>query len=605
MSVQLSRADGRTIGTDGGFGVLPPNSRTLFAWLDEQPRFVTGTTTRTLKRSKNVGWTTGYVPNTQLLQAIERERPATMHVGADYEPTSKKCFSSQKDVAEAFADMEFPTHNIVERDGRKAAKLYTLSSYTDGVEGPSVGQFVGVGGRRQEEPGVQAHCEMCGWSSRVRERHKDVLKGGYRHTSLADHFEEDHPEVELTSTSSTMWNRPFQADLPKDRDLYSIEEGKRVTDSVTNFSAYQYADGSGEIEHYSTTEAIRTRSGHIISNSQCFSQGRAHCSTPSDTRWNLPLTGLQEVLDGDELSVYDIEEVLYDEESIYISGDYDSETGEWDYSDADVRRSGAASEATKVAVLRDGSGLAIVHDSTASNYHEQTVVFRLEPDMVDSLRRAEDVVETLLKPMEVSEYEAQHDQTVVPADEFQFSNGASGYYDAERLGDVVVRQGEWYFIPAPEGFEPDGAIYKNYHGSWVVPESKEFSTVDGVPGSCLRCENTSFEVDDVAAVCGDCGHAHVDTPLDRETVEWLNEEGLATGIPGDDALGNHRPREVAVHDGALYVRGSIRHLNSEHSMINLRDRWHKAVENTLDGVVLDTSTPDGSGRSGGAIARVE
>lgn len=50
--------------------------------------------------------------------------------------------------------------------------------------------------------------------------------------------------------------------------------------SNNNFRGYQYTDGRGELEHYSTIEAVRTLNGLIISNTQCYSKGYAYCSTP-------------------------------------------------------------------------------------------------------------------------------------------------------------------------------------------------------------------------------------------------------------------------------------------------------------------------------------
>lgn len=65
-----------------------------------------------------------------------------------------------------------------------------------------------------------------------------------------------------------------------------------------NFIGKQYRDGSGKLVHYSTTEAVRTLSGFVVSNTECYAKGWAHCSTPSTTiipsgkRSALPLTTL-------------------------------------------------------------------------------------------------------------------------------------------------------------------------------------------------------------------------------------------------------------------------------------------------------------------------
>lgn len=65
--------------------------------------------------------------------------------------------------------------------------------------------------------------------------------------------------------------------------------------SSRNFKGYQRPDGSGRIQHYSTTEAIRTRSGLVINNAECWSKGWARCSPPraSERDHSLPLTTLE------------------------------------------------------------------------------------------------------------------------------------------------------------------------------------------------------------------------------------------------------------------------------------------------------------------------
>lgn len=609
MSVQKPRADGESVGTDElgsseRATFLPATAGVLLRWLDEQPGFIEVERTYTLRKGED-GWTTGYVSSRRTATAIDRTQHALVHVDADYEPSSRKSFDSQKDVADAWEEMQFPTHNVTERNGRLAAELYTLSSYTTDVEGPSTRRPMYHVGWVVEEPCARVRCMYCqNWKSRDEPTVYDALTGGYRSTSLAEHFREEHPDVELREVTSTRWDcRTVEMPVePEDHTYYKIEEGKRVTESEQNFAGYQYADGSGELVHYSRTEAIRTRSGLVLNNSQCFAKGRAHCTRPSDYTASLPLTGMQEMLDDEDVSIFDISEVLYDQERIYISGDYDSDTGEWDYSDADVRSNGPKTKDTPViAVFEDGSGLAIVYDETAQNYHEQRVGFRLAPDQVDSLRQAEDVTERLLKPVEVSKFEAEGGE-VVGANTFQF-NGTSGFY-SERLGEVAVRQGEWYFIPQDEDFEPDAAVY-HFHqrGGWDLGPIEGLTQVDGVPAECSECGETSFEVEEAYSLCTGCGHPHVDPSRSDDISGFTPDEE-----PFDpDALGSHRPSHLAItEDGEMYVRGSVRHIRQEHPMVNFRDIWHRAVENTLDGVVFDTSTPDSTtGRSGGSIARVE
>lgn len=65
--------------------------------------------------------------------------------------------------------------------------------------------------------------------------------------------------------------------------------------SNNNFRGLQYPDGRGVLKHYSTIEAVRTLSGLVITNTECFSRGFAFCTTPRDSvcpngKEPLPLT---------------------------------------------------------------------------------------------------------------------------------------------------------------------------------------------------------------------------------------------------------------------------------------------------------------------------
>ena len=79
--------------------------------------------------------------------------------------------------------------------------------------------------------------------------------------------------------------------------------------SSNNFRAYQYEDGSGKIMHYRTIETIRTRSGLIFSNAECWSGGFAHCSKPlsSHRDGDIPLNLIRRLIRGTEHDIYDIQ----------------------------------------------------------------------------------------------------------------------------------------------------------------------------------------------------------------------------------------------------------------------------------------------------------
>lgn len=575
MSVQNTRAEGSPPGTDGTEPVverttfLAANSAALLAWLDEQPGFIGVEREFAIKMNRDGEWTTRsrvYKPQT----TIRRSYTGLLLVDPSYEPSKRKSFDSQGDVVEAFVDGKFPTHSIAEFDGRAGAELYTLSSYTTDVEGPSTNVPVYRIGRMSEVPASAFVCSECGWTGQTFNR------GSWTRRTIrkAEEKAEEHNEAEHGGEA-----------------LMHEETGHRVTESEKNFRAVQFPDGSGAVEHYSRIESIRTRSGIYLNNRQCFAKGRAHCSKVSNrvrTRndagrvkyeeredaievYSLPLNGFREMLDGEPESIYDIADVMEAEDG-----------NRW--------------SSTKVAVLESGRGLAAVYDSTANNWHERICGFVLEPPEVAQLQRANDV-EDVLRPNPVAVAEASG-LDFVTADEYSGRGGT--FYNEDLLGSAVIRQGEWYFIPMDEDWSPDTPVYHEYQrGGWDFDHIDGIVGVDALPRECAECGAARFFVDAVRATCKECGQHH----SKAGGVDLTDEDQPFPRRP----LGSHYTREVTVdEEGRIYVRGSVRHIENEHKMLNLRDQWHRAAENTKDGVVFDLSTPDrGLGRSGGGIARVE
>ena len=74
-----------------------------------------------------------------------------------------------------------------------------------------------------------------------------------------------------------------------------------------NFRGYQRPDGSGLLEHYKHIEAIRTRSGMILSDTECHT-GWAKCTKPT-CAYSLPLTKIRENTRNKDFGIYDIVDV--------------------------------------------------------------------------------------------------------------------------------------------------------------------------------------------------------------------------------------------------------------------------------------------------------
>jgi hypothetical protein len=565
MSTQNHRTEESHLGTDRGRTaepyspfVTPHNSQELCSWLDEQPGFIEVQRTTTLyrhDRDSRPDFPTTYAGTSHFkrVTVCEREKTELLHVNQAYEVTSRASHTSQSDVRDAWEEMQFPAHNFGRFEGRQGAELYTLSSYQDHIEGPSEYNTW----TREEEPTTVYHCEVCGQTL-------DSLSGGYRSTGLDDHFAKSHPNLWLTDAR-------YEAHIGGDKlsSLYYEEESGTVrTVSEKNFYAVQFPDGSGVMVHYDTIAAVRTRHGVVLKNRQDFANGRARVTPPSrDERdASVPLSGLRDSdLLGDK-EVFDIAEV----ESY--------ETGESTRYGDDVT----------VAYFDSGGAILFAYDSTAKEFHERHCATRLNEERTTLVRQSENPLDAV-KPDEVLAAEARGLE-VVPADDF---GGDGSPYRDSRLGESVIRQGEWWFVPMDESFSPDEPVYhphaRTSDGKWDLPDSAQY--VDSLPTECADCGASSFEVRPDATACTECGFEHYDA-------DQLNEHGRPS-------LGSHYAREMAFVDGDIYVRGTVKHQRSEHSMFHLEDRWHLAAENLTDFVVFDTSTPSRtSGRSGG-IARVE
>jgi hypothetical protein len=89
--------------------------------------------------------------------------------------------------------------------------------------------------------------------------------------------------------------------------------------STENLVGLQYPDGSGKLKHYAHIEAIRTRSGLLISDSSCYAKGRAKCSTPSCDVY-FDVTSLKSNIRHEDESVYGIREVRDEGEVVFETG---------------------------------------------------------------------------------------------------------------------------------------------------------------------------------------------------------------------------------------------------------------------------------------------
>lgn len=288
---------------------------------------------------------------------------------------------------------------------------------------------------------------------------------------------------------------------------YPVKSGGVIRTSNGNFRGIQHRDGSGRLVHYSTIEAIRTRTGVEIRNAQCWSRGFATCTPPTGVRHRLPLTGLQMLLAATDYDLYDIQTVTSD---------------------------GRGS----VVELPDGSGFYTGRDET---HHSRRawIAFHVSRNEIEALETPSDALH-LLKPGAVKE--------------------------AERRGKQVQRQGEWFFIPTPDGFTPTGEVRKPLRNCRQPDGSLPFSTRDKHLGRHIP-RDKAFHVRKTCPDCGDTRFIDTDTGLDVTC------------------------RNCGTTVGGVYVRGTVRHIRNEHYMLNLGNQWHRAVTHNRAVTVLGDAAP--------------
>lgn len=537
------------------------NAPTLLAWLDESPSFV--------ERTRN--YRRRYTnPDDGLRSTITVERPVTemVYVGGEYEFTDRKSHSNQRDVLDAWLDRKFPTHNIVDEDRGTAAELYTLASYTTGVEGPSVRGRRGMRRRgRTERPGAAFSCTECNWQSMAfdPDRTGRWSNADDRREAAQSHLTSAHPDSEdATFTRIT---------------------GHRTTESEKNYAAYQRLDGAGWVRHYDRIAALRTRYGVVLANRQDFAKGRARVTRPGRDERDayVPLTGMVNYLDqhdGADETVFDIVDVDVHE-----------------YEQSSSRGSYTYTRSWYTLWFDTGAAFLVAYDETAQDHHERRCGFYVPPGEADQFASLTDPQQTL-RPVEVDAHLQRHDDAeVVGAQDYTQANGyghGGKFYTEDRLGRDVIRQGEWYFVPLAADIE---AALDSFDGIDSAPDRRVHVSANDLPRECDSCGEATFDYrPDGIVECNGC-----------ESLWFV--ESLNRTMRDENPLGSHIPNEVLEIEGHTFVRGMIRHTDRDHNAINLDDVWHLAVDNGRDGVVFDTSTPENaSGRAGanaGAGMRVE
>lgn len=345
-----------------------------------------------------------------------------------------------------------------------------------------------------------------------------------------------YPKPKQTTVSRRGIRRSHEKEITR-RNLYSSE----------NFKGQQNNDGSGVLRHYNTREAIRTQSGLIISNVQCWSAGFAKCSTPPSDMidYQLPLDAIENMASdqGERINLVELTEDNF----LYY-------------------------ESSREFILQFGDFAIMVGADSSSLHGRSRFVCYLEMDELvkHEAYTVQAVMDRIMKPDEVKQ--AEQDGLVVrdsseftqttfrnPSDEVIEREGLefdSESYNGDQIyrnhkaylpslqGDCIVRQGEYFFIPTEL---PENA------GDFCMEE----------------IENGAIEVDPA---------------LWEESGTW-NSASM---------LGSHNASEMKITlTGELYVRGSVTHDSNDHNMISLGDTWHRVVTHGIPSLSVDTGPRNG------------
>lgn len=296
--------------------------------------------------------------------------------------------------------------------------------------------------------------------------------------------EHDTPHDRYEHTKKSVYNSQHDVAHAWVEGKYPAESGTAIVrNSSKNFKGIQRPDGSGVLRHYRTIEAMRTKNGMILNNSQCWARGWAKCTTPPNIDYTLPLTALESELRPNH-KLKDITDVRQN------GSDYIIEVG----TDA------AYYIGTDPSIINGGN----------------TIMMRLEPG--ERVLVPQQVTEELLRPEEVKESDMQ----VVDSSEYtktRFTDPSDEVIERENLkedqsrwassdryknhkaylekyqGTAIVRHGEWFFIPAPE-FEPGH-----------MDEPTEPASPTDLGSHTVKRKDGAWRVGDTVYVRGSVGHS--------------------------------------------------------------------------------------------------
>lgn len=372
--------------------------------------------------------------------------------------------------------------------------------------------------------------------------------------------------------------------------LYSWSSGnsgfgrrmRRNSDPQVNYEARQLPDGSGRIVYYRTDVSIRYTDGTVIHNENCGSSGFGRCAVPEGGWLSIPLDNIETMIresehsERSEESRWSIADVIGKEERSNKVSKYRNR-----------RRTDYRVGSHFVVVMENGTGYLVGRDNSVNRGQgQQRFGVRIPSDDMERVHTVSDALD-IIKPFPVRA--------------------------AERQGRDIKRQGEWWLVPEHPDFQPEGILKKclpvaNRKKDYELYNMSlgEYETLAEPPRECDDCGASSFDVDarNPLVECTECGKQYAYGDLTSDAWEdilrsmfpremtWLDEAN-------DDILDSHVPRDLMQDEGDILVRGTFRHVDNEHSMFTLGERWHRAYTHGYEAWTLDPRPWDTGGRGGG------
>lgn len=140
----------------------------------------------------------------------------------------------------------------------------------------------------------------------------------------------------------------------------------------------------------------------------------------------------------------------------------------------------------------------------------------------------------------------------------------------------VVRQGEWFFVPADDS--PRSDVFKGGVGSRPYGDSPLQNHVPRDYAFGASVQVIMERIDERAPGLWDRVdefHELIEALSSMHQWHWLNSYVGRDGMISSQEL----YREVF---GGVYVRGTVRHQRKDHCMLSLGEQWHNAYTHGLD-----------------------